>query len=113
MSFFDRLLESGKTATGETDDNSVKGEEDIHQEQEDSERPSVTPPSHDIDPRSLRTQRENPVTNTSLPRGTRSRLPLGFGCGALTFASSSASSSTIRRIREAGRTMAYAEPPIS
>ena len=54
MSFFDRLLGRGKTATGETDDNSVKGEEDIHQEQEDSERPSVTPPSHDIDPQFIK-----------------------------------------------------------
>ena len=53
MRFLDKLLGRGKTAAGETDDNSVKGE-DMHQEREDSERPSTTPPSGDIDPQFIK-----------------------------------------------------------
>jgi hypothetical protein len=53
MRFLDKLLGRDKTAAGEPDDNSVKGE-DMHQEQEDSERSSATPPSRDIDPQFIK-----------------------------------------------------------
>jgi hypothetical protein len=58
MSFLDRLLGRGKTAAEDTEHNSVKGE-GMHEEQEDSERPSVTPPSDNIDPQFIKdTERE-------------------------------------------------------
>ena len=60
MRFLDRLLGRVKTDSGDTDHNSVKGE-GMHEEQEDSERPSVTPPSDDIDPQFIRdTERKPP-----------------------------------------------------
>ncbi|MGH3084270.1 MAG: hypothetical protein ACRDNP_09475 [Gaiellaceae bacterium] len=52
MRFLDRLLGRGKTAAGETDDNSLNGE-GIHQEQEDSKKgmPTGAP---DIDPQFIK-----------------------------------------------------------
>ena len=53
MRFLDRLLGRGKTDVGDTEPNSVKGE-GVHEEQEDSERPSSAPPSDTIDPQFIK-----------------------------------------------------------
>ncbi len=53
MSFLDKLLGRDKTAAGDTEQNSVKSE-GMHEEQKDSEQPSVTPPSDDIDPQFIK-----------------------------------------------------------
>ena len=53
MSFLDRLLGRGKTTAGDTEQNSVKGD-DMHAEDEASEQPSVTPSSDDIDPQFIK-----------------------------------------------------------
>ena len=52
MRFLDRLLGRGKTAAGETDDNSLN-REGRHQEQEDSKKGMPTVPP-DIDPQFIK-----------------------------------------------------------
>ena len=75
MSFLDKLLGRDKTATGDTEQNSVKSE-GMHEEQKDSEQPSGTPPSEDIDPQFIKDTEGNRGTyNTSLPRKSLTTAP--------------------------------------
>ena len=53
MGFLDKLLGRNKTAAEDTEQNSVNSD-GMHEEQEDSEQPSVTPPSDVIDPQFIK-----------------------------------------------------------